>query len=224
MRISFDYEEDLVIAFINNYSKVKKEIVVKEMTIRFGNIDVVSIKNTELPFSTDQIKILSKPSNALVFTTIKNERPISKEKLSKSIGLSDSTINSVLYELLKYNLITKQGSNYLRESNFVFPKTAITGYEAKLRDFNKAFYQAKCNKEYVDYSYLVFPDNLAEKILKNKLELLITNGIGLIGVSEKQNDVLLKAKKIKGINNYIRLLNITKANIMQIHKLENMVG
>lgn len=61
------------------------------MPIKFGNIDIITIKNMLLPFSEVQIKGLSKPAGALLFTRIKNELPISKQRLSVSIGLSIST-------------------------------------------------------------------------------------------------------------------------------------
>lgn len=214
MSLEFDFEEDLVNKFINNYHKMDNEIVVKEMPIRFGNIDVVSIKNAKLPFSNEQILILSKPANALIFSKIKNKRPISKIRLVDTVGLSESTINNVLYELINCNLIAKLDNNYFRECKFVFPKTTVTGYEAKLKDFNKAFFQANNNREYVDYSYLVFPNKIANRILMTKGSLLGKNGIGLIGVDKYSNIKLLKAKKMNDMNHHIRLLSTAKGNIM----------
>ncbi len=224
MEKQFDFEELLVKSFINNYNKSEHEIIIKEMPIRFGNIDIVSIKNSTLPFKKDQIEVLSKPASALIFSKIKNERPISKNTLVRTVGLSKATIDKVLYELLNSNLIVKKKNNYLRERSFKFPKTTIIGYEAKLKDFNKAFYQAKNNKEFIDYSYLVFPEHIARKLIISKKELLKTRGIGLIGVNENENITLLKAKKLKGPNNHIRLLNITKANVLKECNSKNIAG
>lgn len=224
MEKQFDFEELLVKSFINNYNKSEHEIIIKEMPIRFGNIDIVSIKNSTLPFKKDQIEVLSKPASALIFSKIKNERPISKNTLVRTVGLSKATIDKVLYELLNSNLIVKKKNNYLRECSFKFPKTTIIGYEAKLKDFNKAFYQAKNNKEFIDYSYLVFPEHIARKLIISKKELLKTRGIGLIGVNENENITLLKAKKLKGPNNHIRLLNITKANVLKECNSKNIAG
>lgn len=212
MKNKFNLELDLVKAFQSNFKKLENEIVILEMPIRHGNIDVVSIKNFDLPFSNKQITALSKPSSALVFTRIKNKRPISKEKLSVSIGLSQSTLNNTLYELLDCELIYKENDNYYRAMKFEFPKTVVTGYEAKLKDFNKAFYQAKSNKDYIDYSYLVFPMDMAKNVFKKRINLLQENGIGLIGVSEIKSEQLLRATKSKRMRGYIRLLNLAKAN------------
>ncbi|WP_195932106.1 hypothetical protein [Turicibacter sanguinis] len=207
----FKLEVDLVESFKRHHTTINDDMVITEMPIRFGNIDVVIIKNTVLPFSYNQVKVLSKPAAALLFTKIKHKRPISKKKLLVNIGLSQSTVDNTLYELMKAGLICKKEGNYYRTLDFEFPKTIITGYEAKLKDFNKAFYQAKNNKEYTDYSYLVFPINVAESIKKNKLELLQKNGIGLIGVSETEMKILVRAKKNENMKSHLRLLNITKA-------------
>lgn len=211
--MGFKLESDLVRAFTNNYSALKKEVIVEEMPIRFGNIDVVSIKSISLPFNDEQIKTLSKPSCAVVFSKVKNSRPISKKKLLISIGLSESTLNNVLYELTHCNLIVKNNEKYTRKASFVIPKTTITGYEAKLKDFNKAFFQAKNNRDYVDYSYLVFPDCIAKNLLIKKRDLLVNNNIGLIAVTESDSKILLKAKKTEEMSDYIRLLSIAKARV-----------
>lgn len=208
---TFRYEADLVEAFVSNYKDFKSHLVVKELSIRFGNIDVVNIQNIKLPFNSEQTEILTRPSCALTFMRIKNARPVSKKTLSDNIGLSPSTLDNTLQLLTKSNLIYKNSNNhYLRKEKFVFPDTIITGYEAKLDDFNKAFYQGKLNKNFVDYSYLVFPLEKAKKIFNTKYKLLETNGIGLIGVTEDYSEQLIKAKKTSNIKSHIRLLNMTK--------------
>ncbi|MFB8625545.1 hypothetical protein IGI89_001096 [Enterococcus sp. AZ141] len=213
MNTIFKLESKLVDSFVSLYKKSELEVLVTELPIRFGNIDVVSIKNSNLPFSSNQIEILSKPAAALIFTKIKNERPISKGTLIKGLGLSKSTIEHTLYDLLNVELIVKNENGcYLRKVKFVFPKTVVTGYEAKLTDFNKAFYQAKSNKEYVDYSYLVFPIDIANRLLMKKETLMLNNGIGLIGVSNTKIVTLLKATKSEKMRNHIRLLSLAKVN------------
>lgn len=211
----FRLESELVETFTTLYMKSRYEVMVKELPIRFGNIDVVSIKNPHLPLSDTQIEVLSKPACALVFTKIKNERPISKHTLVNSLGLSKSTAEHTIYDLLNVDLIAKDSNNHFtRKSKFVFPKTIVTGYEAKLTDFNKAFYQAKGNKDYVDYSYLIFPLDICERIFERKKNLLQENGIGLIGVSKNKTYIFLKATKLEKMKNHVRLLNLAKANKM----------
>jgi len=214
MKTFFRLEVNLVDTFVSSYIKDESEVLVTELPIRFGNIDVVSIKNISLPFSKKQIEILSNQSAALVFTKVKNERPVSRKTLFESLGLSKSTIDHTLYALTSVGLIEKNERGlYLRKIKFVFPKTVVTGYEAKLKNFNKAFYQAKKNKAFVDYSYLVFPIEIANNFSESKKKLLISNGIGLIGVSCEKNIQILKARKSSKMSNHIRLLNLAKVNV-----------
>ena len=211
MVLEFNLESQLVDSFIDTYQALENQIVVKELNIRHGNIDVVGIQNVNLPFSTEQIRVLSKPSSALVFSYLKNKQQLTKKNIQKNIGLSTTSLEGTLAELLKVGLIEKINGNFLRKEKFEFPKTVITGYEAKLTNFNKAFYQAKNNRPYVDYSYLVFPESIANRILLKNISLLIENDIGLIAVSKDKSRRLIKAQKNESMKNHIRLLNLAKS-------------
>lgn len=219
MKEIFEYEETLVNAFIDNFLMDKNDILIKEMPIRWGNIDVVSITNNNLPFTSIQMDILSKPTNAKIFLKTKNNRPIKKENLIKNLGASKSTCESAIRDLLKSNLIFESNNMYYRNIDFVFPKVVISGYEAKLKDYKKAFYQSCINKGYVDLSYMVFPMDMAKKILESKREILTEQGIGLIGTSTKKSIVLLKAKKQDELKLYLRLINLVQSQNI-INKLK----
>jgi hypothetical protein len=222
MVLEFKFESQLVDSFIDTYQPLANQLVVKEMNIRHGNIDVVGIQNVDLPFSNEQIKILSKPSCALVFSYLKNQQLLTKVNIQRNIGLSNTSLEGTLGELIKVDLIEKKENKYLRKEKFEFPKTTISGYEAKLTNFNKAFYQAKNNHPFVDYSYLVFPESIAKKIFETNLELLEKNGIGLISVSSNKSQRLIKAQKNGRMKNHIRLLNLTKT-LIKVDLVENQL-
>ena len=215
MKNSFDYEIELVKKFLElNQSKSSQDsITTIEVPVRWGNIDIVEIKNNDLPFNTEQSNVLSKISNSRVFLKTKKNRGISKKSLLLMKGMSKSTIESSLNQLVKVNLIIKKDGLYYRNMEFSFPKVVITGYEAKLIDYKKAVFQAMINKDYVDYSYLIFPIEIAEKICKKNVDFLMANGIGLIGVSTKQMKVLIRARKIKEVKEYSRLVNLVQTNL-----------
>lgn len=204
----FRYESNLVECFQMNHSLLTHTLLITEMKIRWGNIDLVEINNTSLPFTTEQCKILSKPSCAKIFMRLKNKRPISKEKLFTGLGVSASTFDKTISELLKVKLICKENNLYFRNISFVFPNVVITGYEAKLNDYNKALYQACINKEYVDYSYMVFPMDVANNILKKHEKVIKSFNLGLIGVAQDAIKVFIRPKKNEPIKPYIRLMNL----------------
>lgn len=212
----FRYEKTLVDNFIKNLNS--SEIIIKEMPIRWGNIDVVNISNNLLPFNKIQCLCLSKPANSKIFTKIKNKRLITRNTLFNGLGLSESTFNNSLYELTKANLIKEINGKYIRNIHFNFQNIMIYGYEAKLHDFNKAYFQATQNKKYVDYSYLVFPNDIASKIYNKYLNELLYTSIGLIGVDTQKNTTYIKAKKANEIKSYTRLLHLVKSQIINIDK------
>lgn len=214
MEKTFRYESDLVKTFEEKYFHKKQTLLIKEMNIRWGNIDLVEINSVSLPFTPEQCKVLSKPSNAKIFVRLNNKRPLSKQKLFVGLGISESTFQNALSELLRADLIVREKQNYWRNVNFVFPKVVITGYEAKLTDFQKAIFQAKMNKAYVDYSYMVFPIEVAEKLLEKYGEVIESMDLGLIGVSKNRTRKYIKAKKSETMKPYIRLMNLVISSDM----------
>ena len=212
MNKMFRYEKDLVKTFHEKYFQNKQTLLINEMKIRWGNIDLVEINSVSLPFTKEQCKVLSKPSCAKIFMRLKNKRPLSRPKLFVGLGVSESTFNNALSELLREKLIVREGMNYRRNVNFVFPKVVITGYEAKLTDYSKALYQARLNKMYVDYSYVVFPMDVAENITEKYRDTIESLNLGLIGVSEKKVKKYIKPKKNEAMKPYIRLMNLVISN------------
>lgn len=204
----FRYETDLVNSFISHRSIENQHLLINEMNVRWGNIDVVEINNSSLPFTQEQCLLLSKPSAAKIFMRLKNNRAISKTTLFVGLGLSESTFTHTLSALVKCGLVCKTNNLYSRNVCFNFPSVTITGYEAKLTDYNKAFYQARNNKQYVDYSYMVFPLNEAQKIYTKHHSTIEQLNIGLIGVSSTSNTTLIKPIKRDTPKPYIRLMNL----------------
>lgn len=216
----FDYEKDLVDKFKETFFQ-QSAIIIDEMPIRWGNIDIVSITNTHLPFTESQLSTLSNPTNAKLFLKTKKNRPISEQSLIKNLGVSESTYKICVRNLQKNRLIEKRNNMFYRAVDFTFPKVIISGFEAKLNDYNKAFFQSCLNKNYVDLSYMVFPIDTANKILSVYKNTLKNAGIGLIGTSLDKSTILLKAQKQKDIKDYVRLINLAHS---QISILKNEVA
>ena len=87
--------------------------------------------------------------------------------------------------------------NFLFQINnhFSFPSLEFTSYEAKLYDWKKAITQANNNKNFSAYSYVVFPDDMAEKLAIKKKDYFEYNNIGLIGVTTEYFTIYLDIKK-----------------------------
>ena len=209
----FKTEKELVDAFIKNAEKENK-LIVREFGIRHGNIDVAIIDNLDLPFDENQTLSLSRPSNAAVYMRLKNDEYMSFKDLTNRIGYSPRTIRNCIRELKLLSLIQEDKNNkdfYKRAIPFMMPKTIIKGYEAKLRDFLKVYFQAINNIKYVDYSYIVLPMDKALDIKHDWGDRLKKDKIGIIGVNEDTNRIMIKATKLNEMNDFNRFLNLTKA-------------
>ena len=206
----FKSEKELVDTFIKNTKKENK-LILREFGIRYGNIDVTIIDNLDLPFNEEQIISLSKPSNAAVYMRLKNDEYMSFKDITDRIGYSSKTIKNSIRELKLLGLIKENEKDFYKRSiPFITPKTTIKGYEAKLRDFMKVYFQAINNIKYVDYSYIVFPMDKA-LLIKHKWEnKLKQDNIGLIGVDKDINRIIIKATKVNEMSNLNRFLNLTK--------------
>lgn len=224
MKGNFNYEIELVKKFLelSQVESSQNTITTIEVPVRWGNIDIVEIKNNVLPFNDEQSLVLSKISNSRIFLKTKMNRGISKKALLSMKGMSKSTIENSLNQLIKVNLIIKKDELYFRNIEFSFPKVIITGYEAKLIDYKKAVFQAMINKDYVDYSYLIFPIEIAEKICEKSSGFLMSNGIGLIGVSTNKKKILIRARKVKEVKEYSRLVNLIQTNLC-LNKKEALI-
>lgn len=206
----FKSENELVDTFIKNIKKENK-LILREFGIRHGNIDVTIIDNLDLPFNEEQIISLSKPSNAAVYMRLKNDEYMSFKDITDRIGYSSKTIKNSIRELKLLGLIKENEKDFYKRSiPFIMPKTTIKGYEAKLRDFMKVYFQAINNIKYVDYSYIVFPMDKA-LLIKHKWEnKLKQDNIGLIGIDKDINRIIIKATKVNEMSNLNRFLNLTK--------------
>ena len=58
---------------------------------------------------------------------------------------------------------------------------------------------------------MVFPIDVAQKILRSRKNILEEQGIGLIGTSLKKSNILIQAKKQDELKPYLRLINLVQS-------------
>ncbi|MDP3761515.1 MAG: hypothetical protein Q8R01_13465 [Ramlibacter sp.] len=68
----------------------------------------------------------------------------------------------------------------------------LIAFEAKLRDWKRAFMQAYRNTAYANKAYVLLPDSAAKNALLHKEEFEL-RGIGLCAISESSVNVLIEA-------------------------------
>ncbi len=88
---------------------------------------------------------------------------------------------------------------YCRADIVGFKKNIVLSVELKLNNWKKAITQAKNYQLGSDFVYIAFPLQKIFKILRKSELYLVREGIGLLSINEKTNEVniILKSKKSK---------------------------
>ena len=198
----FDSKMELQYRFIDfiegNLESYEK--VLSEFDARFGNVDIVKIGfNGFNLLSFDQATLLVNFSVAKIVAFLNKGQVRTFKYLLNHSGYQQKELKSIISKLIKANIIEEQEKNrYLLAQDFHFPNTEFISYEAKLTKWKDAISQAMQNKKFSNYSYIVFPYSLAEKLNKEEHHTLFKKtNIGLIGVSEKKVTYFIRPQKIK---------------------------
>ncbi len=104
---------------------------------------------------------------------------------------------------------------YCRADIVGFKKNMVLSVELKLNDWKKAIMQAKNYQLGSDYVYLAFPLQKIFNVLRKAELILRKEGIGLLAINEKTNEikVILKSKISRRMIGRITLNELNKKNI-----------
>lgn len=215
----FNYEIELQNRFIEQLkANTQDNLVIPEFNARFGNVDIVSVNyRNKHRLSKEQASVLSIYQNSKVIGYL-NKNAIRKyDFLLRQTGYTDSSLKASLSKLIKSDLVIEVKKNrFIINPDFEFPNLQISSYEAKLKDWKRAIIQANINKQFSNYSYIVLPLNLAQKLSVSKLDVFRSYNIGLIGVSNETTEYLVRPKKES------LLLKKNPSFISSIAKLETL--
>ena len=185
----FSSELELQNIFHNHLQKnaAPNEKIIDEFNARFGNVDIVKVtNNNNYTLSKEQALLLSEFRYARIVSLLHKKAVRTIEYIINTSGYDSNTVKYILRKLVSVDIVNEIGlSRYLISDQFSFPFLEFTSYEAKLHDWKKAITQANNNKNFSAYSYVVFPDKTAKKLVTNKKDYFKYNNIGLIGVTEE---------------------------------------
>lgn len=197
--IVFSSELELQTIFHNQLQKnaASNEKIVDEFNARFGNVDIVKVtNNSTYMLKKEQAILLSEFRYARVVSLLHKKAIRTIEYIIKTSGYDKNTVKYILNKLVSVGIVNEISINrYLINDQFSFPFLEFTSYEAKLHDWKKAITQANNNKNFSAYSYVVFPDQTAKKLLNSKKDYFKYNNIGLIGVTEEYFTIYIDVKK-----------------------------
>ncbi len=90
-------------------------------------------------------------------------------------------------------------------------KQQLIAFEAKLLKWKVALNQAYRNSSFAEYSYVVVPNNIIDRVKKFKNEF-DKRGIGLISVNDEGIEIIFKSKYKKPIQPWLKQKGISFLN------------
>jgi predicted transcriptional regulator len=144
-------------------------------------------------------KITSFFESAVLAELLKHS-PQSSEQIAKKLYARNTSLDRALARLIRLGLLSKNKSGTFIARKYFFPTSVkIVSVEAKLLRWKDAISQAKEYLLFSNTSYVALPQRV---ILANKKIRIACKkeGIGLIAVSSKGTQILLKGKNFKPIS------------------------
>lgn len=221
----YKLEKDLQKKFKEMLNKEKKECekVLEEFDARFGNVDLVKVSYSDVNSNTcQQFELLSNHSLAIVVAFLHKKQKRSFKYLLEKTGYTYDYLKNIISILKKSNLIIELENNcFVINDDFKFPKLNFISYELKLKDWQHAVLQAKKNEIFSFKSYVVMPEDVAQRVKNKHKDIFKLYNVGLISVSENSYKIIINCKKnnFKLTNNPSLISSIAKS-ILNIKKLD----
>lgn len=192
-------------------------IALRELDCWQGRADLVVAKmKTQYQISQEGLELLNRLGHATILALLHKKRPLTFATIASKSGLSLSTLKKYLNELKQANVVQiSETGGYLLHSDILLPQIEFHAYEAKLRDWRRALYQAINYYGFAQYSSVVMPERFIKPALEN-LWTFEANGVGLLSYSFDGLKIHLKPKRnrprkrsfhLVGIGRVLKLLS-----------------
>ncbi|MEL7049496.1 MAG: MarR family transcriptional regulator, partial [Pseudomonadota bacterium] len=132
------------------------------------------------------IDLCEQPSCAAILETLLNRQPKSWTELASDLRLHSTTIRRWLKRLVEEDLVRTVDNGYVLSPSGKTPRVLIWSFEGKLRNWQRALYQATRYRAFSHRSFVVMPEQCIAPALKN-LDRFKRAKIGLIGVDDDGN-------------------------------------
>lgn len=179
----FNTEQELVNLFKISYTQKfdgSNIRILEEVGLGFGVADLVI---TELK---EHVRIETRErlstSELSVYNLVNRKRKVSFEEISRITRLRKNELNSALDRLTEYEYVKKVNSLFILNRNYELPFEKSIAFEAKLKNWKRAFTQAYRYKWFADYTYVIMDEAHAKPAIKSVSHFKDHN-VGLLTIS-----------------------------------------
>lgn len=179
----FNTEQELVNLFKTTYSQNFEGAnirILEEVELGFGVADLVITElKDHVHFETRERLSTVELS---VYTLVNRKRKVSFEEISSITRLRKNELKKSLDRLIEYEYVKKVDSLVVLNRNYELPFKKSIAFEAKLKNWKRAFTQAYRYKWFADYSYVILDEAHAKPAIKS-ISHFKNHNVGLLTIS-----------------------------------------
>jgi DNA-binding transcriptional ArsR family regulator len=128
---------------------------------------------------------LQNPTSSRILAYLKLSSPRSERFLRGKLGVTESTFDRSIRELIKLGLIESTNDRcFLLSPNAELPDLEICAFEFKLENWQRAFYQATRYRSFAHRVFVVLPESTADRA-QSHLDAFRLQNVGLISYSSE---------------------------------------
>ncbi len=183
----FNTEQELVNLFKITYSQkfdTTNTKIMEEVGLGFGIADLVITELKDSLNFKEREKLNS--FDISVYQIVRRNRKVSLEQMKRVTGVRQTEVKKSLNRLIEYCYVKKVDCFFELHNKYELPFKKSIAFEAKLRNWKKAFTQAYRYKWFADYSYVIMDEAHANPAINNILQFKNYN-VGLLTLSVEGN-------------------------------------
>lgn len=154
---------------------------------------------------------LRNPTSSKILAYLKLSSPRSERFLREKVGVTESTFDRSIRQLVKLQLIELTNDKcFLLSPNAELPDVEICAFEFKLENWRRAFYQASRYRSFAHRVYVVLPESTAGRA-KSHLDAFRLQNVGLISFSSENGAHRIqssKKRKPRSRSNFIQAIGM----------------
>lgn len=158
--------------------------ILEEVGVGFGIADLVIAELKESQNFEIRKKLNSVDIN--VYQIVHRKRIVTLEHMTNITGVRQNEVKKSLDRLIEYCYVKKVDSLFELQNKYELPFKKSIAFEAKLRNWKRAFTQAYRYKWFADYSYVIMDEAHAKPAIENILQFKNYN-VGLLTLSVDGN-------------------------------------
>lgn len=203
----FSTEQELVDLFKTTYNQkfdITNTRVLEEVGLGFGIADLVITELKDSLSFEDRERL--NPIDISIYQVVSRKRRVALEDLINLTGVRKNELRKSLDRLIDYDYVKETDSGFVLKRKYEIPFKKSFAFEAKLKNWKRAFMQAYRYKWFAHYSYVIMDEAHAKPAIKQVAHFKNHN-VGLLTLSVDGNiEIHYRPKKQPPVDPKMQIL------------------